>query len=137
MLIFANIGQPTCRSGELASSTIHNLTYTLIFHLFAALLSALPVLFGCSIRACRASAGLLTLWSSLTALLALVAFVLDMVLFTVAQSEFLKLGWEADYGIAMWLTLIAAFFAAFDAFRSHTGRSANMLDINSCGLGIL
>jgi hypothetical protein len=37
----------------------------------------------------------------------------------------------------MWLTLIAAFFAAFDAFRSHTGRSANMLDINSCGCGIL
>lgn len=90
----------------MASSTIHNLTYTLILHPIAAALSAFAVLFGvCGSEYHRSGTVLMALCSSLAALVTLVAFVLDIVLFTIARHEFRKLGWSSEYGNAIWLTL--------------------------------
>jgi len=94
------------RTGELGSSTIHNLTFTLILHPIAAGLSGLAVLFGiCGSEYHRAGTVLMALSSSLAALVTLVAFVLDIVLFSIARHEFRKFGWSSQYGNAIWLTL--------------------------------
>jgi SUR7/PalI family protein len=49
----------------------------------------------------------MALSSSLAALVTLVAFVLDIVLFSIARHEFHRLGWSSQYGNATlaWLTL--------------------------------
>ncbi len=47
----------------------------------------------------------MALSSSLAALVTLVAFVLDIVLFSIARHEFRKFGWSSQYGNAIWLTL--------------------------------
>ncbi|KAI9442416.1 pali-domain-containing protein [Lactarius indigo] len=86
--------------GELSSATIHNLTYTLILHPGIALLFGL-----CGAGYHRSGTVLMTLSSSLAALVTLVAFVLDMVLFSIARHEFRKFGWSSQYGNATWLTL--------------------------------
>jgi SUR7/PalI family len=94
------------RTGELASATIHNLTYTLILHPIAAGLSGLAVLFGlCGAEYHRSGTVLMALSSSLAALVTLVAFVLDLVLFSIARHEFRKFGWPSHYGNAIWMTL--------------------------------
>lgn len=90
----------------MSSSTIHNLTFTLILHPIAAGLSGLAVLFGlCGAEYHRSGTVLMALSSSLAALVTLVAFVLDMVLFGIARHEFRKSGWSSQYGNAIWLTL--------------------------------
>lgn len=90
----------------MSSSTIHNLTFTLILHPIAAGLSGLAVLFGlCGAEYHRSGTVLMALSSSLAALVTLVAFVLDLVLFSIARHEFRKLGWSSQYGNAIWLTL--------------------------------
>jgi hypothetical protein len=90
----------------LTSSTIHNLTYTLILHPIAAGLSGLAVLFGlCGSDYNRSGTVLMALCSSLAALVTLIAWVLDMVLFSIARHEFRKLGFRSQYGNAIWLTL--------------------------------
>jgi SUR7/PalI family len=90
----------------LSSSTIHNLTFTLILHPIAAGLSGLAVLFGlCGAEYHRSGTVLMALSSSLAALVTFVAFVLDLVLFSIARHEFRKLGWSSQYGNAIWLTL--------------------------------
>ncbi|KAH9057335.1 pali-domain-containing protein [Lactarius vividus] len=103
-------------TGQLSSSTIHNLTYTLILHPIAAGLSGVALLFGlCGAGYHRSGTVLMTLSSSLAALITLVAFVLDMVLFSIARHEFRKLGWSSQYGNAIWLTLgaLVALLLAF------------------------
>ncbi|KAI9509170.1 pali-domain-containing protein [Russula earlei] len=93
-------------TGELSSSTIHNLTFTLILHPIAAGLSGLAVMFGlCGSQYHRSGTVLMALSSSLAALVTLVAFVLDMVLFSIARHEFRKIGWSSQYGNALWLTV--------------------------------
>ena len=94
------------RTGELSSSTVHNLTFTLILHPIGAALSGLAVIFGiCGAEYHRSGTVLMALSSSLAALVTLVAFVLDLALFSIARHEFRKLGWSSDYGNAIWLTL--------------------------------
>jgi hypothetical protein len=90
----------------LSSGTIHNLTYTLILHPIAAALSGIAVLFGvCGSEYHRSGTVLMALSSSLAALVTLIAFVLDLVLFNIARHEFRKLGWSSQLGNAVWLTL--------------------------------
>ena len=90
----------------MSSSTIHNLTYTLILHPIAAGLSGLAVIFGvCGSEYHRTGTVLMALSSSLAALVTFVAFVLDLALFSIARHEFRKLGGSSQYGNAIWLTL--------------------------------
>ena len=90
----------------MSSSTIHNLTFTLILHPIAAGLSGLAVLFGiCGADYYRSGTVFMALSSSLAALVTLVAFILDVALFSIARHDFRKLGWSSQYGNAIWLTL--------------------------------
>lgn len=104
------------RSAELESSTIHNLTSTLILHPIAAGLSGLAVLFGiCGSDYNRTGTVFMALFCSLAALVTLVAWVLDMVLWSIVRHETRKLGWSSQYGNAVWLTLgaLAALLLGF------------------------
>lgn len=110
------------RTGELSSATIHNLTYTLILHPIAAALSGLAVLFGiCGTNYHRSGTVLMALGSSLAALVTLIAFILDLVLFSIARHEFRKLGWSSQYGNAIWLTLGALCALALGFCTSTVG----------------
>ncbi|KAF8469825.1 hypothetical protein DFH94DRAFT_620579, partial [Russula ochroleuca] len=97
-------------TGELSSSTIHNLTFPLILHPndpIAAGLSGLAVLFGlCGAEYHCLGTVLMTLGSSLAVLVTLVVFILD-VLFSIAQHEFRKLGWPSQYGNVLFNTVWA------------------------------
>jgi len=87
-------------------SHLHTLTCTLILHPIAAGLSGLAVLFGlCGAEYHRSGTVLMALSSSLAALVTLVAFILDITLFSIARHEFRKFGWSAQFGNALWLTL--------------------------------
>jgi len=66
------------------------------------------VLFGlCGSDYNRSGTVLMALSSSLAALVTFVAFVLDMVLWSIVRREYRKLGFPAQYGNAVWLTLAA------------------------------
>jgi hypothetical protein len=92
----------------LSSATIHNLTFTLILHPIAAALSGIALLFGlCGAGYHRSGTVLMTLSTSLAAIITLIAFILDMVLFSIARHEFRKFGWSSQYGNAIWMTLVA------------------------------
>lgn len=102
----------------MASPSIHHLTYTLVLHPIAAGLCGLGVLFGlCGVD----------IWSSLAKLVTVIAFVLDIALFSIARHEFHKLGWTAEYGNAMWLTLVGVIGTSFlrVTFTSHTEQYSN------------
>ncbi|KAI0268630.1 hypothetical protein BC834DRAFT_932748 [Gloeopeniophorella convolvens] len=91
---------------RLASSTIHNLTDTLILHPIAAGLSGLAVLFGlCGASYHRSGTVFMALASALATLVTLVAWIIDMVLFSIARHEFRESGWSSQYGNATWMTL--------------------------------
>ncbi|KAF8271242.1 pali-domain-containing protein [Lactarius quietus] len=93
-------------TSELSSSTIHNLTFTLVLHPIAAGLSGLALLFGlCGAGYHRAGTVLMALSSSLAALVTFIAFILDIALFSIARHEFRKFGWSSQYGNALWMTL--------------------------------
>jgi hypothetical protein len=92
----------------LASSNIHNLTYTLILHPITACLSCLAVL--CDLYGAkydRWGTGPTAL-SVLAALVAFVSWVLDAVLFKIVKDEFVKSGFGALYGAPMWLPLLTS-----------------------------
>ena len=59
--------------------------------------------------------------SFLAALVTLVAFVLDMALFSIARHEFHKQGWSSQYGNAIWLTLGALIALALGLCTSTVG----------------
>jgi hypothetical protein len=106
----------------LSSSTIHNLTYTLILHPIAAGLSGFAVIFGiCGSDYNRSGIVLMALSSSLAALVTLIAFILDVALFSIARHEFRKLGGSSQYGNAMWLTLGALVALALGFCTSTVG----------------
>src|SRR5260370_31934625 len=86
-----------------------------LFGLLRARMSPKSLLQGCR---CAARV-LMALSSSLAALVTLVTFVLDIVLFSIARHEFHKLGWSSQYGNAM-------------AHPQRTGRAyARILHLNS------
>jgi hypothetical protein len=106
----------------LSSSTVHNLTFTLILHPIAAGLSGLAVIFGiCGSEYHRSGTVLMALSSSLAVLVTLIAFILDLALFSIARHEFHKLGWSSEYGNAIWLTLGALVALALGFCTSAVG----------------
>ncbi|KIY68014.1 pali-domain-containing protein [Cylindrobasidium torrendii FP15055 ss-10] len=103
-------------SSSLNTSTIHNLTATLILHPIAAGLCALAVLFGlCGASYHRAGTVMMSLATALATLVTLVAWVLDMVLFGIAKKRFHDQGIDAEWGNAVWMTLgaLASLILAF------------------------
>ncbi|TFY82795.1 hypothetical protein EWM64_g1215 [Hericium alpestre] len=93
-------------NSRLNSSTIHNLTAALILHPIAAGISGLAVLFGlCGVGYHRAGTVFMSLLAGLAMLASLVAWIIDMVLFGIARSQFRNEGWSAQYGNATWMTL--------------------------------
>ena len=69
----------------------------------------------------RSGTVLMALSSSLATLVTLVAFVLDIALFSIARHEFRKLGWASEFGNALWLTLGALGALALGFFTSTIG----------------
>jgi hypothetical protein len=63
----------------------------------------------------------MALSSSLAALVTLIAFVLDVALFSIARHEFRKLGWASEFGNALWLTLGALAALVLGFFTSTIG----------------
>lgn len=63
----------------------------------------------------------MALSSSLAALVTFVAFILDLVLFSIARHEFRKLAWSSQYGNAIWLTLGALVALALGFCTSTVG----------------
>ena len=63
----------------------------------------------------------MALSSSLAALVALVAFILDLALFSIARHEFHKMGSSSQYGNALWLTLGALVAIALGFCTSAVG----------------
>lgn len=94
---------------RLNDATIHNLTKILILHPIAAGLSGLAVLFGlCGAGYHRAGTVFMALVSALATIATILAWVVDMVLFGIARTQFRDQGWAAQYGNATWMTLAAA-----------------------------
>ncbi|PFH53729.1 hypothetical protein AMATHDRAFT_45196 [Amanita thiersii Skay4041] len=91
---------------RLSSDVILNLTKTLILHPIAAGLSGLAFFFGlCGLSYHRSGTVFMALLSGLAALTTLVAWVLDMTLFSIARNQFRDQGFSAQYGNALWITL--------------------------------
>jgi len=57
----------------------------------------------------------MALWSSLAALVTLIAWILDMALWSIVRHEFREAGLSSQYGNAVWLTLgaLAALLLGF------------------------
>lgn len=88
------------------TGTLHNLTKTLILHPIACGLAGLAFIFGlCGIGGTRFGTVMMTLMSALAAIVTLVAWVIDMVLFGIARLHYREHGTSAQYGNANWLTL--------------------------------
>ena len=103
----------------MASSNVHNLTYTLFLHPIIACLSCLTVLsdfYGARYDFWATYPTTMAL-SLLVVLVAFVALVLDMVLFTIVGNEFVKSGFGAIYGWAMWLTLLTVIILTSAAYH--------------------
>ncbi|KAK7043787.1 hypothetical protein VNI00_008399 [Paramarasmius palmivorus] len=96
---------------SLNTRVIHNLTAVLILHPIAAGLSGLAVLFGlCGAGYHRAGTVVMTLLSGLAAIVTLVVWVIDMVLFGIARNRIRDQGIPAQYGNANWMVLAPAVF---------------------------
>lgn len=119
--------------GRLSSSTIHNLTFTLILHPIAAGLSGLAVLFGiCGAAYHRSGTVFMALVSGLAFLCTLVAWIIDMVLWGIVRNVLRDNGVSAQYGNANWLTIgalvslfIGFFTGACGIFGSYRKRRYN------------
>lgn len=116
------------------SNILHNLSKTLILHPIAGLLSFLAFLFGLLGvgAASRAATIMMAILSFFGALVGLVIFVIDMVLWNVLKNRLQDNGVTASLGNANWLTvgavaamilaMCASFFGACGRFA--TGRAA-------------
>lgn len=99
-------------SFSLPNSLIKWLTYALIIHPIAAGLAALSFISGCVSHCREFSRSRLTTWiASLATTVALIAFVFDIVLFSIAKSRINSasnsdVGLQARLGNAVWLTLV-------------------------------
>jgi hypothetical protein len=91
---------------RLNTTVLRNLTKVLILHPIAAGLAGLAFLFGlCGVRYHRSGTIMMSVFSALANLTALVVFVIDMVLWGIARNRLRGLGLTAQYGNANWLTL--------------------------------
>jgi hypothetical protein len=88
------------------TAIIRNLTNGLILHPIAAGLAGLAFLFGlCGASYQRVGTIVMSLFSGLAAVLTLVVWIIDMVLFGIVRSRYRDGGVTAQYGNANWLTL--------------------------------
>jgi len=93
-------------SSRINTTIINNLTKVLILHPIAAGLAGLAFLFGvCGAAYHRVGTILMTLLSGLAALITLVIFIIDMVLFGIVRHKYRDENIPAQYGNANWLTL--------------------------------
>jgi len=93
-------------AGKINTAVTNNLTKVLILHPIAAGLAGLAFLFGlCGASYHRVGTIIMTLLSGLAALVTLVIFVIDMVLFGIVRHKYREEGVAANYGNANWLTL--------------------------------
>jgi len=93
---------------KLGESVIHNLTYVLILHPIGAALSFIAVVFGlCGAGYSRIGTIMMTLAAVLALLVTLVAWVIDLALFSIVKHEITNNGGSASYGIANWFTIAA------------------------------
>ncbi|KAK9896807.1 pali-domain-containing protein [Cystobasidium minutum MCA 4210] len=99
-------------SFSLPNSLIKWLTYALIIHPIAAGLAAITFISGCVSHCREFSRSRATTWlASLATTFALIAFVFDIVLFSIAKSRInsasnTSVGLQARLGNAVWLTLV-------------------------------
>lgn len=113
---------------------LHNLTYILILHPIAGFFGLLALIMGIIgvVGASRFSTILMSIFSFIAAVLTLIVFVIDMVLWNLVKKRINDAGYSAVLGNANWLTI-----GAFGAFalatctslcgacgRFATGRSA-------------
>jgi len=106
------------KESNLNTTIIRNLTKTLILHAIAAGLAGLAFLFGlCGAAYHRVGTVLMSLLSGLAAIITLVVFVIDMVLFGITRNRLQHANTPAQYGNANWLTLgaLAALLLGFCA----------------------
>ncbi|KAG6836997.1 hypothetical protein H0H93_016457, partial [Arthromyces matolae] len=93
---------------NLNTTIIRNLTKTLILHPIGAGLAGLSFLFGlCGASYHRAGTVFMSLLAGLAMLVTLVAFIVDIALFTIIRDRIHDVGTSAQYGVATWLTLAA------------------------------
>ncbi|EIN12013.1 pali-domain-containing protein [Punctularia strigosozonata HHB-11173 SS5] len=91
---------------RLNHGVVHNLTFVLILLPIAAGLSGLAVLFGlCGAHYHRSGTVFMSLAAALATLCTLVGFIIELVLFGIAEHEFHKRGFSAKYDNATWMTL--------------------------------
>jgi hypothetical protein len=94
------------RNGRINSDTLHNLTFALVLHPVAAGLAGLAFFFGlCGASYHRVGTVMMSLLSGLAAIITLVVWVIDMVLFGVVRHRYRDQGVPAQFGNANWLTL--------------------------------
>ncbi|KAG8902852.1 hypothetical protein FRB99_004014 [Tulasnella sp. 403] len=100
------LDQLNVNGGLFTNGTIHNLTYVLVLHPIAAGLSFLAVLFGlCGAAYHRSGTILMSIATAVAAVVTLVAWVVDMVLFGITRNHLRGQGYPAQYGNANWMTL--------------------------------
>jgi len=91
---------------SLNTTVIHNLTKTLILHPIAAGLSGLAFLFGMGgVCGSRGGTIMMTIISALAAIVTMVIWVIDMILFGIARTHYRDDDITAQYGNANWMVL--------------------------------
>ncbi|KAI0087964.1 hypothetical protein BDY19DRAFT_985712 [Irpex rosettiformis] len=116
--------------GDINSSTLHNLTFTLILIPIAAGLSGLAFLFGlCGASYHRSGTIFMSLTSALALLVTLIAWILEMALFGIAHQRASDNGASVQWGNANWLVLgalvslfIGFVFATCGIFGSYRSK---------------
>ncbi|WWC91900.1 uncharacterized protein L201_006849 [Kwoniella dendrophila CBS 6074] len=107
-----NLELPGADNVVLNSKVLHNLTYTLILHPIAGGLAFFALVFGLLGASCASRVA--TIFAALTAgfaaLVTLVIFVIDMVLWNVLKNRIQDAGYSAGLGNANWFT-VGAFVA--------------------------
>ncbi|KAL7424419.1 hypothetical protein Q5752_000102 [Cryptotrichosporon argae] len=111
-------------------TVLHNLTYTLILHPIAGGLGLLGFIFGLIgvAAASRAMTVLMALCTALGGFVGIVAFVIDMVLWSLLKNRISDAGYHATLGNANWFTIggtVALFLSMCTSVCGAFGRFAS------------
>ncbi|KAL1410876.1 hypothetical protein Q8F55_001819 [Vanrija albida] len=114
---------------NLNSTVLHHLTYALILHPIAGALALIAFIFGLVgiAAASRVSTILMSLFAFLGAIVSLVVFVIDMVLWNVLRNRLRDADYSASLGNANWLTVgavVALFLSTCTSMLGACGRFA-------------
>ncbi|PFH53730.1 hypothetical protein AMATHDRAFT_45197 [Amanita thiersii Skay4041] len=93
---------------RLSSDAIFDLTKALVLHPIGAALAFIAFCFGLW-GLCRHRMGtiLMACLSSVAAFIIIIAWIIQITLFTIARTELRNQGFQAEYGYAIWITLVA------------------------------